>query len=533
MDTDVTASEGAGVGTETEVLIAGAGPTGLVLAIDLARRGVRPRVVERSERGFPGSRGAALQPRTLEVLDDLGMLETFQAAGGPCQPVQNWQGTERVGTWELVERSEPTPAEPYPNILMIPQWRTVELLYTKLEEMGVRVEFNTELTGFTQEEGEDGNEDGDGNRNGPGVTAELRHADGSTETVRAGYLVAADGGRSTVRKVLGTPFEGTPIDDRPALLADFRMEGLDRDHWHMWPKAPGGMVALRPLEGMRGLFQLIARFDDKRVVDLESEATAESLIRLIEERTGLSGLSLSDVSWSSAFKPYAAMAEHFRVGRVLLAGDAAHVHSPSGGQGLNTSVQDAYNLGWKLAAVLRQGAPESVLDSYDAERTRVAAGVLSLSTRQFATDNASENGFSQRGRATRQLDLHYRESPLTREARRQVPESALHAGDRAPDAPCHDSTGTPVRLFDLFRGPHFTLLDLTVKGAALPTAPWLRAYRVNGPEADVLDTHGHAESTYGKALFLIRPDGYVALATEDPEDVREYVESWGPVSIPA
>ncbi|RLU90554.1 pentachlorophenol monooxygenase [Streptomyces griseocarneus] len=512
---------GAGSGEETEVLIAGAGPTGLVLAIDLARRGVRHRIVERSERGFPGSRGAALQPRTLEVLDDLGMLETFQAAGGPCQPVQNWQGTERAGTWDLVERSEPTPAEPYPNILMIPQWRTVELLYTKLEEMGSRVEFSTELTGFTQDE------------DGSGVTAELRHADGSTETVRAGYLVAADGGRSTVRSALGTPFEATQIDDRPALLADFRLEGLDRDHWHMWPKAPGGMVALRPLEGAKGLFQLIARFEDKRVVDLEHEATPESLIRLIEERTGLSGLSLSNVSWSSAFKPHAAMAEHFRVGRVLLAGDAAHIHSPSGGQGLNTSVQDAYNLGWKLAAVLRQGAPESVLDSYDVERTRVAAGVLSLSTKQFATDNASSNGFSQRGRATRQLDLHYRESPLTRETRGSLPSSALHAGDRAPDAPCQDTTGTPVRLFDLFRGPHFTLLDLTERGAALPTAPWLRTYRVNGPEADILDTHGHAESAYGKALFLIRPDGYVALATEDPGDVREYVESWGQVSIPA
>ncbi|MFI1796698.1 FAD-dependent monooxygenase [Streptomyces sp. NPDC020379] len=495
--------------TDTEVLISGAGPTGLVLAADLSRRGVRHRIVERSERGFPGSRGAGIQPRTLEVFDDLGLMPGYLAEAGPCPPVQTWEGTERVRTWDLVERAEPTPAVPYPEIRMLPQWRTVELLHARLEALGGQVEFSTELTGFSQDE--------------HGVTATLRHADGSTESVRARYLVGTDGGRSTVRGVLGTPFTRTPVDARPVLLADIALEGIDRAHWHMWPTAPGGMTALRPLEGVE-TFQLIAAFNDTaHEPDPERDATPEALARLLAERTGLTGLEVGEVRWSSAFRAGAAMAERFRTGRVLLAGDAAHIHAPAGGQGLNTGVQDAYNLGWKLAAALR-GAPDAVLDSYDGERVPVAAGVLHLSTRQNAADRAAGAGFTRRGSETLQLAIAYRESPLTRERRRHVPEGGLRAGDRAPDAPCHDMAGAPVRLFDAFRGPHFTLLDLTGQGAELPAAEWLRTCRVGGPRADLLDTDGHAKSAYGTGLFLIRPDGYVGLATDDLEDVREYVE---------
>ncbi|MEV6672208.1 FAD-dependent monooxygenase [Streptomyces sp. NPDC051162] len=493
---------------DTEVLISGAGPAGLVLAADLARRGVRHRIVERSERGFPGSRGAGIQPRTLEAFDDLGLMPGYLAEAGPCPPVQTWEGAERLRTWDLVERGEPTPAVPYPETRMLPQWRTVELLYARLEELGGQVEFSTELTGFDQDE--------------DGVTATLRHADGSTESVRARYLVGTDGSRSTVRRALGTPFTRTPVDARPVLLADFMVEGIDRDHWHMWPTAPGGMIALRPLEGVE-TFQLIAGFNDTaHEPDPERDATPEALTRLLAERTGLPGLRVGEVRWSSAFRANAAMAERFRTGRVLLAGDAAHIHAPAGGQGLNTGVQDAYNLGWKLEAVLR-GAPGTVLDSYDTERVPVAAHVLSLSTRQNAADRAAGSGLTPRGSETLQLNIAYRESPLTQERRRQVPEDGLHAGDRAPDAPCHDVAGAPVRLFDAFRGPHFTLLDLTGQAPGLPSAARMRTCRVGGPEADLVDTDGHAKSAYGTGLFVIRPDGYVGLATDDPADVREYV----------
>ncbi|MFI1257291.1 FAD-dependent monooxygenase [Streptomyces netropsis] len=496
----------------TEVLIAGAGPTGLVLAIDLARRGVRHRIVDRSERGFPGSRGTGIQPRSQEVLDDLGAIDALWAAGGPCPLVQIWEGTTRAGEQRIVEPAEPSPGVPYDQVLMIPQWRTVEILTARLEELGGRVEFGTELTGFDHD--------------ADGVTATLRDAGGTERTVRAEYLVAADGGRSTVRKALGVAFTGEQVDPRPVLIADVIVEGelLDRDHWHMWPRAKGGILALRPLENVE-TYQVMASFADTSYEpDPARDATPEALARLISERSGHPGVRTGEVRWASVYRARAAMAERFRTGRVLLAGDAAHVHSPAGGQGLNTSLQDAYNLGWKLGAVLRLGAPDALLDTYDTERTRVAADVLRLSTSVHQADRAAGNGPSRRGRETHQLTLNYRESPLTRELRRDLPEGALRAGDRAPDAPTALASGTAVRLFDAFRGPHFTLLAVGDTECTAPAAAWVRTYRVGGgPAADLLDMEGHAKAAYGSGLFLIRPDGYVGLATDDPADVAAYL----------
>ncbi|WP_417801533.1 FAD-dependent monooxygenase [Streptomyces aureoversilis] len=521
---------------ETEVLIAGAGPTGLVLAIDLTRRGIRHRLVERDGRGFPGSRGTGIQPRSLEVMDDLGTVAALLASGGPVPPMQTWEGTERMREWELVEPGDPSPGVPYPHVLMCPQWRTVEVLYARLEELGGRVDFNTELVGFTQDE--------DGDEDGAGVTAELRHADGTVETVRAAYLVAADGGRSTVRKALGVPFEVEAVDARPALIADVRMTGfeqagIDRDHWHMWPTAPGGLIGLRPLEASADTVQIMAFWSDTAYEPQpERDAAPEALARLIAERTGLTGLVPEETVWASSFRPKAGMAERFRTGRVFLAGDAAHIHSPAGGQGLNTSVQDAYNLGWKLGAVLRHGAPDALLDTYDAERMRVAADVLALSTRMHTQDRTLgvERGLSRRGKETHQLTLGYRTGPLARELRRGLPEGAdssedvLRAGDRAPDAPCTDASGAPFSLFDAFRGPHFTLLDLTGSdaegepaAAAVADVEWVRTYRIGGAAPDLIDAGGHAKAAYGTGLFLVRPDGYVGLATDDAADVRAYL----------
>ncbi|CAM5430208.1 FAD-dependent monooxygenase [Streptomyces abikoensis] len=506
------------------MLIASAGPTGLVLAIDLTRRGIRHRLVEKEGRGFPGSRGTGIQPRSLEVMDDLGAVEALLASSGPVPTMQTWEGTEPGAQWQLVEPGDPSPGVPYPDALMCPQWRTVEVLYERLEELGGRVDFNTGLAGFTQDE--------------HGVTAELRHADGTVETVRAGYLVASDGGRSAVRKALGVPFEVDVVDKRHAMVADVRMSGferagVDRSHWHMWTNAPGGLLGLRPLECTTDTIQIMAFWQDTSYVpDPARDATPEALARLITARTGLTGLVPEEVIWASAFQPKAGMAARFRDGRVLLAGDAAHIHSPAGGQGLNTSLQDAYNLGWKLGAVLRHGAPDALLDTYDAERTQVAADVLELSTRMHGQDRSVglERGLSRRGKETHQLTLNYRTGPLARELRRDLPEDGLRAGDRAPDAPCTDASGAPFSLFDAFRGPHFTLLDLTGSdavgeqaGAAVADAEWVRTYRVGGTAPDLVDAGGHATDAYGRGLFLIRPDGYVGLATDEAADVRAYL----------
>ena len=207
--------------------------------------------------------------------------------------------------------------------------------------------------------------------------------------------------------------------------------------------------------------------------------------------------------WSSDFRPRAALADRFREGRVFLAGDAAHVHSPAGGQGLNTSVQDAYNLGWKLGQVLRHGAPVALLDSYEAERRPVAADMLGLSTR-------IHRGEQERGTAAQQLGLGYREGPLS--AGRA---GALEAGDRAPDGPAGDGR----RLFDVFRGPHFTLLVVGTD-AEPPTFDGSSSAAVRVHRTD-------AYEAYGKGLFLIRPDGYIGWAGEDASGLGSYLAPLG------
>ncbi|MFF7654986.1 FAD-dependent monooxygenase [Streptomyces sp. NPDC007983] len=486
---------------DADVLIVGAGPAGLTLAIDLARRGIAARIVERGERLFPGSRGKGLQPRTQEVFHDLGVMDAVRAAGGPYPPMMGWEGDRRLGAFEMIVRNDPTPGAPYHDIWMLPQWRTAEILYARLRELGGEVEFGAEFTGLTQD--------------ADGVTARLAYADGSTGAVRAAYAVAADGGRSAVRQALGIGMTGESVDPVPRLVADIRLTGPDRDHWHVWQQAKGGGLSLCPLAGT-DLFQALAQYDDE---DAVPDPAPEAVRRLIAERTHLTESDVGEVLWASPFRVRAAMAERFRDGRVFLVGDAAHVHSPAGGQGLNTGIQDAYNLGWKLGAVLRGGADPALLDSYEEERMPVAAGVLGISTRIHRAGMAGNAKEPRRTAEVHQLGLTYRGAALAVDLRSTVAETALRPGDRAPDAPCTLPDGTPFRLFDAFRGPHVTVLAL---GGAEPPAPGrasVVAYRVGGPAPDLLDPDGHIRDGYGdQGVFVIRPDGYVGCAADRAAD---------------
>ncbi|TGB00047.1 FAD-dependent monooxygenase [Streptomyces sp. MZ04] len=466
----------------TDVLIVGAGPTGLTLACDLARRGVRALVVERAAALFPGSRGKGIQPRTQEVFDDLGIIDAALAAGGPAPVGMVWQDGARQDEHRMFDETEPTADAPYAAPLLLPQWRTQEILYARLRELGgSEVEFGAGLSDLTQD--------------GEGVTARL--SDG--RTVRAAYAVAADGGRSTVRAALGIGMTGETVDPHPILVADVRIPALDRDNWHMFaPTAEGaGFLAICPLPGTAD-FQLTAQFTDGSAPD----TSLDGVRKVVAARTHLTADEVTEVRWASDFRPRAAMADRFREGRVFLAGDAAHVHSPAGGQGLNTSVQDAYNLGWKLGAVLRDAAPEALLDTYEEERLPNAAQMLGLSTR-------IHRGEERRGAATRQLGLGYRDSSLTAETRGGLADEALRAGDRAPDGPYGGG-----RLFDAFRGPHFTLLAVDVDEAELPLL-----------DGDLIHVHRTSEcAPYGKGLFLVRPDGYIAWAGEDATGLTDHLK---------
>lgn len=477
---------------EVPVLVVGGGPTGLTLAVDLARRGVACRIIDKSPEPFPGSRGKGLQPRTLEVFEDLGVLERVFAAGGPYPPLRAYAGERVVWEGRMSEHREPTPDVPYPNVWMLPQWRTEELLRERLAGLGGHVEFGTELTALEQD--------------AHGVTATLVHA-GSEERVRARYLVGADGGRSFVRKWLGVGFAGeTHASDR-MLIADVHVEGLDREHWHTWPDAGGRKlrVALCPLPGT-DVFQLTVPLAPEDTPEL----SLESLQKRFAEASGRRDIRLHGPRWVSLYRVNIRRVDRYRVGRVFLAGDAAHVHSPMGGQGLNTGIQDGYNLGWKLGAVLA-GAPESLLDTYEEERLPIAAGVLGISTRLYQRSVRGEEEAYRRGSETQQLGLHYRGGSLSRDTR-ETP-GQVRAGDRAPDAPCQDATGAPLRLFETFRGPHFTLLAFG-SGHADTVARVNARYGPTVKALAVIDPGGHARTAYdveGDALVLVRPDGYIGL----------------------
>ena len=481
-----------------DVIIAGAGPTGLTLALELARRGVPCRIVDRAARPFAGSRGKGLQPRTQEVFDDLGVADELIAAGGPYPELRMYDGPTVLGVRVMFPHAEATPDVPYPNLLMVPQWRTEQALRDRLARFGVRVEYGTALTAFEP---------------GPaGIAVTLTRA-GATERVEAGYLVGADGGRSTVRKALAVGFAGETLERHRALIGDVGVDRLSRDRWHVWPHAAGGAVSLCPLPGTDS-FQFTVQLTGEDSGELTGDLTLPALQRIVAERTGRDDLRLRDLTFAAPYRVNVRMIDRYRVGRVFLAGDAAHVHSPAGGQGLNTGVQDAYNLGWKLAHVLA-GAPAELLDSYESERLPVAADVLGISSALLRQGLAGRRGVD-----TQQLLLSYRGGPLAPAGERDGDGDGVRAGDRAPDAPGHDPGGAPTRLFDAFRGPHATLLALGpdhVETAGRLAARYGPIVRV----AAFVDTAGHARRAYriDRGLVLVRPDGYIGAVGAGVADV--------------
>jgi hypothetical protein len=355
--------------------------------------------------------------------------------------------------------------------------------------LGRRAEFGREVTGFEQD--------------AEGVTARIAGADGE-ETVRARYLVGTDGGHSFVRRTLDVGFPGEPLGVR-FFVADTILEGLDSDVWHMFNDfGSEHWLVVAPLTGT-DIFQLQGLVPPEGDVDLSVEALRE----IVAARTGRNDILIRSVRWASAYATSARLADHFQVGRVFLAGDASHTHSPTGAQGLNTSVQDAYNLGWKLAAVVR-GAPDALLATYEEERRSIAADVLGLSTKILREQT------THRGREVHQLDLGYWESSLALEK----PErgDGVRAGARAPDAPVRGAAGQPTRLFNLFQGPHWTLLGYeTERRSAIAPRPGLRIHVVGG---DIVDDGGHVRDAYGVSpgdWVLVRPDGYIGAIVSEAE----------------
>jgi 2-polyprenyl-6-methoxyphenol hydroxylase-like FAD-dependent oxidoreductase len=551
------------------VLIVGAGPTGLAAAMSLARAHIPVRLIDKALQPSPYSRAIGIQARTLELFEQHRLIEPFLDLGHRARFANLFSNGMRLARLDF----DPLHTR-YPYLLFLDQAVTERLLTEHLATLGVTVERGVELTMFSQ--------------GSASIQATLRRADGHTETLRPSYMIAADGAHSAIRHRLELSFEGS-TSEQTFLLADLHAEtDWPEDEFHIFASGDG-LVALFPMG--HGRHRLIADHPvaagtlpapavsampgaaPSRPVSPPSLAECKALIaRRVRER-----VDVSDLAWSSYFHVNSRMVERLRVGRIFLAGDAAHVHSPAGAQGMNTGIQEAFNLGWKLARVLNGAAPDRLLDTYHLERHPIERDVLRQTgfiTHMAEADHGPLKLLRERvmpvlaalgplrdaARMTiSELSIQYRRSPLTLE---RVLDGGPRAGERAPDALVHVVDGPLGRapgvgcVFDLHDPAFFSLfllvpplpvddtpLDPAAKHAA-PPDPELERLTVEIerllPGAvriwRVTDTSGEGgpalSESYGRtrpSFYLVRPDGYISARGRTGSDLNgllRHCEAW-------
>jgi 4,5-epoxidase len=515
------------------VLIVGAGPVGLALALALTRAGIAVRIVDKAARPSTTSKAIGLQYRVSEILAILGLADRFLAAGGSPTAVNMYVGRRRLAALRFVAPAGLSGTGAFrPQGIMIAQSETERLLGEALAQVGVRIEWNTELIALAQ--------------GGDRVTARLRRPDGE-EQVRTAWLVGCDGAHSTVRKQIGLRFDGKSYP-MAFFMADVEIDWApSHEENHVWFHRDGIFAAL-PLPSQRQ-WRLFIEVTDRP----DSGTLTAGVIRtLMVERTGGVEATLAEPTWLSEFRISRRMVDRMRVGRVLVAGDAAHVHSPMGGQGIATGMQDAVNLAWKLGRVIG-GAPDALLDSYGAERLPQIRAVLEETDRNaqiFLAPNTALRllrdflivpvmrlPYTQKRMFDRlsQIYVSYRGSVLAVDDvdRGWWRSRPLEAGDRAPDvsfriAGNSDQT-TLFRCLESMRPvaliappPHAdaSLLSRLCKAlGSLDIDGYLvvlsSGRSIQAPELRCLvDHHGSLGKLYGmraEGLCLIRPDGHVGL----------------------
>ncbi|HEU4547151.1 MAG TPA: FAD-dependent oxidoreductase, partial [Microlunatus sp.] len=340
-----------------DVLVVGAGPAGLTLAADLLRRDISVRLIDQARAASSTSRATSLTPRTLEVLDDLGVARKLLGTGIRITRAEAYQGSRP--TFRLAFPASDRTR--FPFLLNNSQQQTERVLTELVQQLGGRVERARTLTAFRQERG--------------GVVAHVGGPTGAEE-IHASWLVGADGGRSTVRRTLGIPFRGKGGLEETIVLADVLMD-WDRapDRLYTWFNEDGALLAFPFRE--RGRWRLTAALSPaEEAAGRYTEESIEQFTHLYRRRTGDDVTQLMDLTGFSVYRVNQRVVDHYRRGRALLAGDAAHIHTPAGGLGMNTGIQDAYNLGWRLALAVRNG-DVTVVDGYERERRPVAEALLS------------------------------------------------------------------------------------------------------------------------------------------------------------
>jgi 2-polyprenyl-6-methoxyphenol hydroxylase-like FAD-dependent oxidoreductase len=462
----------------------------------MARRKVAFRLIERAAIPPVGSRAKALQPRSLEILNDFGIAEELMQKGSTELPFKKFAGNQLIG---VIPRSVfPRDDTRYPKSLLLPQWMVEEALRNKLKELGGEIEWSTELTDVVT-----GRND---------VTCRLETPRG-TEDVVCTYLAACDGGKSATRKKLGINFVGETHEEEQLWVGDVEVDGLTPDGWYNWLSPKFGLAfALFPFKGTKSwqIQAVVPIGEDGKV----PAPTLEGFNALFRERTQMEGVTITSSTWQSIYRVNVRRADRYRVGNAFIAGDVAHVHSIAGGMGMNTGIQDAYNLGWKLAAVIRGEAGPGILDTYAEERIPIADWLLATtSERQKVTMSAAVSGAGSMDKIatkdTTQLDLNYRGRSLN--GKGQATSSCLQPGDRAPDAKLMDGSW----LSDQLRGTQW-------KALAFSGAPVMRREYLKVVEAD----DPALARAYGVSggVVLIRPDHHVALFARTGNEVESYFD---------
>jgi 2-polyprenyl-6-methoxyphenol hydroxylase-like FAD-dependent oxidoreductase len=519
---------------DVPVVIVGAGPTGVMLAIELARRGVEVRVLDKQPARSPETRAIGIHARTLEVFQQVGIVDEFLDLGHRVNGFSiHTRAGHRLGArFGLVE-------SPYPFLLTLSQADTQRLLEQKLVSLGVRIERSVEVTAVHQD--------------ASGCALTVCADEPRARTITADWLVGCDGARSIVRRGLGIAFDGDDYS-QDWLMAEVSIDWpFRRDHFHVFAYTPSVLPAF-PLPGERWRV-FVPQVPGRAVAEREAP-TIEEIERLVVER-GPAGVRISDPTLLAAFRCYRRRTKIMRSERVLVAGDAAHVHSPAGGQGMNTGIQDAFNLGWKLAMVARGQSSQVLLDSYQAERVPIAEGVLALThglVRMFTITSprtrwlrdrllpaamaipAAERAYINR---LAQVSPKYKGGPLSAPGGR-ARSAGVASGERLPDVAGLEHDGKPVRPLDLLSSSTHTLLVMTGRHggsaaageAAARFARWDRLVRTvvissGSMPGGVCDPDLRAHRRYGALrgrLLLVRPDGY--LARQAPLSRAEVLEAY-------
>ena len=513
---------------DTDVLIVGAGPTGLMLANQLGRRGVRAMIIDRHSGPAQQSRAMAVQARTLEIYSKMGIIDEALALGREGTGANMWANgkwTARIPLGEIGKS-----LSPYPFVLALGQDDNERIMGAKLRDYGMDVQWNTELVGLQQQSEH--------------VTVTLKQPDGSTGNLTVAWVAGCDGGRSAVREMSGITFPGAPYE-HIFFVADTEATGPmkpDELNVYMWQD---GFHLFFPMRG-KDRWRVIGILP--KALRTRNDLKFEDMISDIRREAGAE-LSFKECSWFSTYRIHHRCAERFRDRRCFLLGDAAHVHSPAGGQGMNTGLQDAYNLGWKLALVVKRQADAALLDSYEQERLPVAQRLLRTTDRIFTllvSDSWVAGLFRTRilakvvarvmtvervrnvaFRTISQIGIRYRKGPLS-QMLATLPEGAPVAGDRFPWLRLKLQPSGPVEdLFQKLDDTRFNLLVIgqpAPAGATLGVGDLIRAYAIPDDPANAKEL-ARAHIT-GPAFYLLRPDGHVGLAGGelDAAAVKRYLE---------